>query len=121
MPHRIFYIVAKNEKEQHVAGDMRDAPMQKHRREQCEKDRNGRNPKTRQLHLLAGQGIGQDLRVCDDIPPREDLTRNSGVGIGKPKIMTPMLPVDEYEDIEPDEQIIDDGGGPSIPVIVANG
>jgi hypothetical protein len=40
--HTVFNVVSKNPKEEHVAGDMRDATMHKHRKDQGEVNRKRR-------------------------------------------------------------------------------
>jgi hypothetical protein len=57
----------------------------------------------------------------DNILSREDLAGNSGIGIRKPDVMTPFLPVYEYKNVKRDEKIIDDGSGCPVAVIVSNG
>ena len=54
MAHAVLDVVAKNPKEEHVAGDVRDAAMHEHRNDQGEINGTRRGLQTRKQELLTG-------------------------------------------------------------------
>lgn len=120
MAHRILNIVAKNEQEQHVAGNMPDTAMHEHRSDQGQPDRNGCNAQARQEHPLMRIRIDEDFCFGDNVVPGQDLAGNGGVSISKMLVVSPFLVIYKYEDIYCYEEIVDDGCRLSVPVVVAD-
>jgi hypothetical protein len=121
MSYCVFKVITKYPEEQHIPQKVSYSTMHKYGSNQCEKDGNGCKLQARQLYKLFGIRINQHLAVCNNIVGGKYLSGYGGKCISEVNVTSKGLVVYEYEDIYGNKQVIYDGSGFAVPVVITYG
>src|SRR6266571_292907 len=99
MPKSIFDVVAKDEKEEHVAEDVRDAAMHEHRGEQREVNRNRSRLQTRHFDSLSSKVL-HDYRPRSEVPASNNFSGNCRVRVSELFVAAETLQEDKDQHVD---------------------
>src|SRR5204863_8471305 len=102
-----FDVVTKDEKEKHIAENVRDAAMHEHRGEQREVNRNRRRLQAWHFDALAGELL-DSYRTGDNVPAGDDLTGNRRVRVGELIVAAETLKKHKHQHVNRDEHVVNE-------------